>query len=260
MLSTKSKASVPRLPHFNAQTGDSRLVRRGHGNLNAELFQKLYFSTSSKQALPDHKADDIKQAVVPSMKVLHVGGGYMKSEAPVPMRSHCTYSHEYHKMPLDDAPVTRALRTLIASTSRAGSSTNQVVEGLSLSSDTTNKAYYGCYGDKPVHAEVATIVRPEGYIRINHDARFMESKTVFQRDYPLYSETLQNKGRQPPQKSADERYIIKGKFDDMTSYKRGIGKDSPARYPGVGKSQSMGDLLQAAKNRQAAAFSGRNHG
>jgi len=262
MFNQRRQAAAPRV-HPNSSTGDDRLKRRGHGSLNAELFKKLYFSTSSRQALPDHHTDTAALAlsVAPSMKTLQVGMGYVKSQAPPPMRSHCTYADQYQTLPLDDVAVTKEMRNLIASTSREGSSTNKVIEGLKLGSNTTCKAFYGEYGDKLYAVPVEQQIRPEGYIRVSNNAKFMESKTVFQRDYPLYSEDRQQKGRPNAcEKGHDKMHHLKGRFDDNTSYKREFGKDGPSqnRYPGATKSQSMGELMTAAKARQVAAFSGRN--
>lgn len=257
------KPKVVHQQHPNAISNESRLVRRGHNSLNADLFQKLYFSTSSRQALPDHHTNtaDLALSVAPSMKTLQVGMGYVKSQAPPPMRSHCTYADQYQTLPLDDVSATREMRNIIASTSREGSSTNKVIEGLSLGSDTTCKAFYGQYGDIRVPVPVAQVIRPEGYIRVSNNAKFLESKTVFQRDYPLYSEDRQQKGRPNAcDKGHDKMHHLKGRFDDNTSYKREFGKDGPSqnRYPGATKSQSMGELMTAAKAKQMAAFSGRN--
>lgn len=264
MFKQRPKAIQPRV-HPNSSTGESRLVRRGHGSLNAELFQKLYFATSSKQALPDHTENqaELKLSAPTNMKSFNVPAKYVQSSAPSPQRSHCTYAHEYHSMPLDDAPVQREMRQLIASTSRQGSSTNQVIEGLSLSSATTNKAFYGQYGDKPAFSEPVQIVRPEGYIRLSAEARLGESRTVFQRDYPLYPEAMLRKAHGvAASKSADHLGVAcrgPGRLDDMTSYKRVFGKDKPPGFPGAGpNSQSMGDLMNQARARQMAAFSGRN--
>lgn len=264
MFNQKRQAAAAPRVHPNSCVGDNRLKRRGHGSLNSELFQKLYFSTSSKTALPDHTENKaaLQQSVQPSMKSLNQGAGYVKSSLPAPQRSECTYSCEYKILPLDDAPVQKEMRQLIASKSRAGSSTNQVVEGLRLSSDTTTKAFYGSYGDKPARVDPAMFVKPDQNIRLSKDAKFMESKTVFQRDFKGHDEEVQRKFRLAASKcgAGDQLDSLKrrGKFDDMTSYKREFGKEPAARHPGaLSKSQSAAQVLQRARAWQESAFSGR---
>jgi hypothetical protein len=255
----EQKRQAPRAHPSTVALQESRLQRRGHSNLNAELFKKLYFSTSSKTAFPDHSANqsDLKEAAQPSMnemKALCQGAPRVQSQARAPQRSDCTYAHQYHQMPLDSAPVNNQLRELIAVSSRTGS--NKVVEGLSLSSVTTTRACYGSYGDKPARIEQAPIVKPEGYMRINSDARFLESKSVFQRDF-RWQHDLQNINRKENGKSLDHLGGKQaGKFEDMTSYRREFGKDRPPRHPGLPKSQSV-DALRAMRAREAAIFSGR---
>jgi hypothetical protein len=260
MFNQKRQAAAPRV-HPNNQNGESRLKRRGHGDLNAALLQKMYFATSSKNALPDHTMNQttLIASAQPSMKSLHVGPGYVKSEVPLPQRSQCTHAREYQVLPLDDAPVQREMRQLIASSSRKGQ--GQVVEGLRLSSETTTKAYYGSFGDKLVQSQPASFAKPDQNIRLDRDSKFMESKTCFQRAYQGYDEALQKQFRQPVTNGmgyVDSPIKRRGDFNDMTSYKREFGKEPIARYPGMPKSQSAADVLLGARARQAAAFSGRN--
>lgn len=261
MLNQKRQAAAPRVHPNKLQDQVSRLKRRGHGSLNAELFQKLYFSTESRTALPDRGENaELKLPVQPSMKqfVAAQGAGYVKVEADAPKRSQCTYAREYHTMPLDAAPVLNELRGIIAQNSRTGSSTNQVVPGLSLSSATSNRAFYGSYGDKPVRAETIPAVLPECGIRINRDAKFMESKTVFQKDYKWHSQGSRMNIPEPSTRLDSLANKNPGTFNGMTSYKRVFGDERAPRYPGLQKSQSVpADALQAARARQAAAFSGR---
>jgi len=259
MFNQKRQAAAPRV-HPNSSTGDDRLKRRGHSSLNSELFKKLYFCTSSRTALPDHTNDKValQQSVQPSFKSLNQPV-YIKNSAPGAKRSECTHAREYKVHPLDDAPVQREMRQLIAQSSRSGSSTNQVVAGLRLSSDTTTKAFYGSYGDVPVRVDPAMFIPPMENIRLNRDAKFMESKTVFQRDFGGCSEEVQRKFRQDAAKSVADTTPLKrgGKFDDMTSYKREFGKEPTARNPGISHSQSAADILERGRH-QASAFSGRN--
>jgi len=266
MLDAKKPQGGIRIHPNTLALAGSSLGRRGIGNLNAELYKKLYFATSSSSALPNHTVNqaDLRSAANPSMKSLHQRAAPVQSQAPGAQRAHCTYSMEYQPLSLDGAPVLNELRHIIASNSRKGSEQNQVIEGLPFSSATTNKAFYGCYGDVPVRQEVATIVKPEPYMRINHQAKFLESKSCFQRDFRSHEDAGTNFNRRVvPAKSHDHLdNKTPGKVEDMTSYKRQFGRDRPPRYPGLMKSQSMPmdalSALQAQKAREAAAFSGRN--
>lgn len=258
MLDQKAyKASAPKV-HPNSQTaGQSRLVRRGHQTLNADIFQKLYFSTSSGAACPNHGSAAV-QAVQPSMKAFNQGAGYQKSAAPAPQRSDCTYHNNYKQQNLEGAPALKEMRQIIASTSRAGSSTNQVLEGLPLSSDTTSKAFYGAYGDRPYPIGHVPERKhgPEGLIRINSDAQFLESKSCFQRDFKQYDEELRNKSR--PEMMKDRGVFASksaNKFDAVSSYKREFGKSRDPRH-GLARSRSEG-VVKSASQLHALAFSGR---
>jgi hypothetical protein len=213
-----------REPHPNSQmTGESRLTRRGHASLSADVFQKLYFSTSSSAALPEHNKSEVKDSNLPSMKSFNQGAGYHKSNFPGPQRDDCTYSGQFVKLPLDDAAVTKELRKIIASSSREGSSGNKVVEGLSLSSETTNKA---AYGQELRPNEPIKITKPEGGIRIRPDAQFLESKSVFQRDFRQYDLELQNKSRREMIRNASSLAVRSpNTFQEISSYKRAFGKD-----------------------------------
>lgn len=254
MLNQKVKATVHKV-HPNSDAGESRLKRRGHGDVNSEIFAKLYFSTSSRSALPDHaeNPERLKQAAQISMKSFNQGRGYMKNTAPAPQRSMCTYASQYTTLPLDDAPVQKQMAQLIAQSSRQGS--NQVVEGLKIGSDTTAKAFYGQYGDKPMKVEPAVIFKPEGAININRNAQFLESKSVFQRDYRVIDPLVQKKFQNEVAKRHDHIQRYQGGFNDMTTYRRDVGKERIGRYAAVPKSQSAGDILQ--RERALAAFSGR---
>jgi hypothetical protein len=231
-----------REPHINCQTsGESRLKRRGHGSHSADVLQKLYFSTSSSAALPEHNTSEVELSHLPSMKSFNQGAGYHKSELPGPRRSDCAYSAQFVSMPLDDVAATRELRGMIAASSMEGSSGNKVVEGLSLSSDTTNKAFYG--KDRK-RAEPVQIVKPECAIRIRPDAQFLVSKSVFQRDFKEYNQELQQKSRREIIRN-DGNFISRSpvSFEGVSSYKRAFGKDRQDPMAKLaGKSKSMGVL------------------
>lgn len=227
--------------------------------MNADLFQKLYFSTSSGAGCPNHfnqsdYSSVVKQAVQPSMKAFNQGTtAPQKSRAPAPQRAHCTYATQYQEKPLDGAPVLNEMRHMIAATSRAGSSTNQVLEGLPLSSTTTTKAFYG---DRPRVDPPERKQGPEGLIRIRSDAAFLESKSCFQRDFKQYDEAMRNNSRREMMENIGQLDMKNpNKFDAVSSYKRAFGKDRDSRHS-PRRSRSV-DALQAARDRQAAAFSGR---
>lgn len=257
MLNPKKQAQ-PKAHPGAVQLQASRLTRRGLEGLNADLIQKFYFSTTSGGALPDHtqRPSEFKGAVGESMKGI-LPPVYIKNEFDAPKRSACTYASQFKIHSLDDAPVNKELGHIIGKNSRTGSSSNQVVEGLSLGSDTTTKAYYGSYGYRPPRIDPPRIVMPEENIKLRPDAKFLESKTQFQRDYRWKSMT-QN---QPCAKSVDHLgQKSPGKFNDMTSYRREFGKDQKGKHGRyvdmLNRAQSM-DALQAQRPRQPAAYSGR---
>lgn len=250
------KRQATRQPHPNAP-GRSGLQRSGHSNLNSDLFQKLYFSTSSRTALPDHTENQasLQLAAQPSMKSFNQGLGYMKSQAPVPQRSHCTYSANFQQKELDHVPVNNELRQLIAASSREGSAANKVIEGLQSSSDTTNRASYGRYGDKRLLSERPALIRPDQAIHISRDAKFYESKSTFQRDFPLYDASSFRRSKATRQSKSLDHLGQKspGKLEDCTSYQRGYGKEAGG-YPGMPK---VGKSCALSSSQYAAAFSGR---
>merc|ERR1711966_146017 len=99
----------------------------------------------------------------------------------------------------------------------------------------------------------APIFKPEGFIRVSPDAKFMVSQSVFQKDFRSHS-ALQGLNRLEHSRSVDHLGgKAMGRFEDMTSYKRCFGRDRPPQHPGLPKSQSV-DVLKASKARQAAAF------
>lgn len=252
----QKRQGATRQPHPNAP-GLSGLQRRGHNKLNSDLFQRLYFSTSSRTALPDHTENQVglRLAAQQSMKSFNQGLGYMKSEAPVPQKSHCTYSANFQQKGLEHVPVNNELRQLIATTSREGSAANKVIEGLASSSDTTNRASYGRYGEKKLLIERPSMIMPEQAIQVSRDAKFYESKSTFQRDFPLYDASSLRRSKAVQQSKSLDHLGQKspGKLETSTSYQRGYGKEV-GRYPGMPKVQSSCAL---SSSQYAAAFSGR---
>merc|ERR1719231_1690705 len=99
---------------------------------------------------------------------------------------------------------------------------------------------------------------PEENIRIRPDARLLESKTHFQRNYTWKSNAL-SQNRMEPSKIMD-RLSNKspGGLDDMTSYRREFGKDPTgknSRYlKMLHKAQSV-DAFQGSRRQQPSAYS-----
>jgi hypothetical protein len=135
-----------------------------------------------------------------------------------------------------------------------GSAGNKVVEGLSLSSDTTNKAFYG---KELKRVEPAQIVKPECAIRIRPDAQFLVSKSSFQRDFKEYNKELLQKSRREIVRN-DGALISRSpvSFEGVSSYKRAFCKDQPTPMARLtAKSKSMGALRYGADKKPSYSTS-----
>jgi len=164
-------------------------------DLSPDILQKLYFSTSSSRASPDHfavNAEDAKSARPASMKSISQPNlKWEASTAPSANRSNTTNAAEYNRKPLDAAPITRELGMLLAGDAYRGQG-NSNTRGQHLSSETTTKS---CYLGKQSGGGVVQPFKPETNTQIDPRAKFLESKTAFQRQFQEYDEEAVKRSR-----------------------------------------------------------------
>lgn len=115
---------------------------------------QMFFSTSSRSALPNHASakaasTNLAQALRDGAKYREVRGrkamtqqGWKPSEVPRPTKLDCHYQKEFIPRPLDNAPLDRAAARLQMESDRSG---GQFATGQSLSSETTSKAMFPAY-------------------------------------------------------------------------------------------------------------------
>lgn len=225
---------------------------RGRGGLSADIYAKMFFSTSSQDALKNHFVVDPEEARYArsrSMKELSMGAGYHRSAVPGPQRDECTYFNDYVKRPLDDKPVSTEMRHMFAENSRR-SNQGEAAKGISLSDTTTNKAFYS--ENATLQPQRVPASKPMQHIRIKADAKFMESKTIMQRDFEKPDEVQARKGRGHLLKPSDARYIMRAKFEGASAYKREFSED---KYK-----KQRGNLHASLRSRSMAALEARRRG
>lgn len=155
--------------------------------------------------------------------VLQPRSSWQPSQAPGVGRSMCTYNSEFIQRPLDALPATRELGQLFAVQSTQGQGHSHGSHSLPLSSDTTTRASYPA----PAAAHGAgQSFKPAQEVHIDPTARFMESRSVFQKDFKAYNAQLRSMGRaelaKPPAGSALPLggCGTGGTFEGRTSYAR----------------------------------------
>eukprot|EP00747_Dinoflagellata_sp_TGD_P168096 gnl/TRDRNA2_/TRDRNA2_193743_c0_seq1.p1 gnl/TRDRNA2_/TRDRNA2_193743_c0~~gnl/TRDRNA2_/TRDRNA2_193743_c0_seq1.p1 ORF type:complete len:279 (+),score=40.75 gnl/TRDRNA2_/TRDRNA2_193743_c0_seq1:84-839(+) len=222
-------SSAPALNQNPHHAGTSMFPKVNAKGLSPDAFAKVFFSTASKEGLPDHWARNSaltnpKNAVPTSMKSLNQPLPYQRSSVGGPQRSSCTYHREFVSKPLDGAPMNKQLGDLFAENSRGGES--QQISGLSLSSKTTTKESYPSYAGKG-DARMPNC-KPSIQVHVDPTAKFMESKTTFQAHFPNYTDESKKNCRgefQEPYSNIASKAEYNGEY--KTAYKREF---SESRY------------------------------
>mmetsp|Transcript_117883 Transcript_117883/g.263507 ORF Transcript_117883/g.263507 Transcript_117883/m.263507 type:complete len:250 (+) Transcript_117883:92-841(+) len=228
-------------------------VPRGLGSLSPELCARMYFSTSSKDSLRDHfSADPVRAAGAraTSMKdLLSPPTRWEPSSVPGMQRSMCTYGTEYVEKPLGAVAVNREMGQMFAANSNQGS---QKKTGMPLSSVTQVRSTY-----LPTAAARDPLFRPEVHLSVDQNARLLESKTVFQRDFQGYDSGMQKMGRGVIVKpGGGASHMPKASvFNGESCYQQEFGGPGGARAPAPSRRERSAALRERSA-RAAQALSG----
>jgi len=151
--------------------------------VTAEVIQRMYFSTSTRDATQDHyrtRPDEVRNARGASMKnLLDVNGS--SGTGPRPRLAGSTsYSSEYFQKPLNDLDTNRALSRLFA----------EKAAGPKLISDSrpplaTDTSHKDAFPIRPIDLDAVGKKSPLAVqVHIDPKAKMLESQTVMQRSYP----------------------------------------------------------------------------
>mmetsp|Transcript_69246 Transcript_69246/g.129278 ORF Transcript_69246/g.129278 Transcript_69246/m.129278 type:complete len:235 (+) Transcript_69246:89-793(+) len=161
------------------------LLPRAHlpDGVTAEVIQRMYFSTSTRDATQDHyrtRPDDVRNARGPSMKnLLNVNGNTGTGPRPR-LAGSTSYSSEYFQKPLDDLDTNRALSRLFA----------EKAKGPKLISDArppleTDTSHKDAFPVRPIDLDAVGKKSPMSLqVHIDPTAKMLESQTVMQRSFP----------------------------------------------------------------------------
>lgn len=164
-------------------------------NVSPDMLQKMFFSTTAKRANVDHFAthpDEAKNARPASFKGISIpaAGRWEPSRAGFASRNDCSYHRDFVELPLDAAPVTRALGQLLGEDAYKGSSAGS--GGMPIQKVTTSKAAFPQYDGS---FKQLGSYKPENPMHVNPEAKFYESKSAFQRQFPAYDQEDVKRGR-----------------------------------------------------------------
>lgn len=232
----------PRKTPHGGQARQTSLFCRSN-SLTPEMCAKLYFSTNSRDSLPDYfsggssRGDLALGARPDTMKgVIAAPTQYAPPTQSSSMpRTMCSYSSQYTEMPLDGLKVTRELAIVNAEKSVQGQ-TGSKNRGkgssmpLNSSSDTTTRQSYGP-PDKSSASKRSGLIMPTSFIQVDPNAKFMESKTVFQRDFHDFDAETRRRGRSEPKNPTGGSHLPQGaqRFEGDTQYRRDYDKGAHNR-------------------------------
>lgn len=142
-------ANKPKPPHLNG----TELLPSYHKNLSSATRQFAFFTTSNRDATPDHsKAHRSHSTRALNDKVFfkktcaNIQGHRSSTQLPLYRAQFCEQNREYVPKTLENAPTDRALADLWLKAGRAGGET---VPGTKLGSATTSKHFYKEYNEDP---------------------------------------------------------------------------------------------------------------
>jgi len=182
----------PMAPEHSA----SPVMPGGHRGMAKEIMAEMFFSTSSRSALPDHVTGappKLEQALRDGAKYRELRGrlavtqphGWKPSEVAKPSRVDCHYAREYVPRPLDNAPLDRDAARLQMEADRGG---GQFSTGQPLASETTTKQSYPAYpGASPPRPFLPA---PVNLGRSSSGPEFLVRESSMKSDFPAHSKDV----------------------------------------------------------------------
>lgn len=233
---------------------------KDHGSLSPEMCNRLYFSTNSRDNLPNYFSQSSSHAALvagarpETFKTVHQAvTQYAPSKVGSIPRSMCTYSANYLQLPLDGVKVNRDLAHVFQENSTNGQTgSKNRGQSLPLSSDTTTRQSYGA-PEVSASSGRGAMIMPTQQIVVDPTSKFMESKTNFQRDFHDFDAAARKRNRSEPAKPIAGSQLppplgnggSPQPFEALTSYARD--------YTGRGKQRPKAAAVAAAEAKAARA-------
>jgi len=199
-----SSTKEPRQPRENVLP----TLQRAHylpslGALSPDVIARAFFSTTSADNMRNHFSDARMEMTRASsfQSVLQPPQKYEVSRVPGGMnRSLCTYNSEFIRQPLDACGPTNGLREVFKNQASQGSTAGPATPKPPLSSVTTTRTAYSA--PKRSASGPVQIFKPKQDVHVNPEAKFMESRSVFHREFRNYNGSLSRSNRVKPPSEA----------------------------------------------------------
>lgn len=153
-------------------------------SLSADAKRLLYYSTSTKDALPSHppvRTENFGQVHYVGQRDTDVCQ-YRVSRAPLCQRNQCSYTKDYVPLPLDHVAVNKELATIFAPV-RHAASTPAIGGGT-----TSYEAEYVSYQDRAPQTQLPLLNNPWAATNTIPKAsdHMLVTRSVFKHEYPVW--------------------------------------------------------------------------
>lgn len=200
---------------------------KGHESLAAEVRQRMFFTTSTGDAIRQFNPREVTHSRGPSFSFLTAHQGWQRSQVPMIDRTSCSYTSEFVQKPMDMLEVTNQMKDLFAKKAVAGETTT-VPPGTKLATETSFKHFFG-NAAKPGGPEQS--FKPSVQVHVDPKAKFMVSCSTFNRDFkPIDGALARNAIREPSVPPGDSVCRSIAALEYETSYRRDYGKGKSRRH------------------------------